>query len=76
MDKGIKGLLTGDLSIFVVKKIQHVISKNEAKIKQACLELQTLQRHASIRESLDEFRIDRNTYDSNVPSYSSKTIDP
>jgi len=33
MDKGIKGLLTGDLSIFVVKKIQHVISKNEAKIK-------------------------------------------
>lgn len=35
LDKGIKGLLTGDLSIFVVKKIGIVLDKNSGKIRKA-----------------------------------------
>lgn len=35
MDKGIKGLLTGDLSIFVVKKIGSVLDKYSPKLKTA-----------------------------------------
>jgi hypothetical protein len=39
MDKGIKGLLTGDLSIFVVKKIGQVIDKYIHHLKKATTEL-------------------------------------
>lgn len=40
MDKGIKGLLTGDLSVYIVQQIQISIDKYMAKFNEISRELE------------------------------------
>ena len=81
MDKGMKGLLTGDLSTYALQAIETVIDKNMIKLEQvqseieACLEEQALlQGHLTQPETIEQFmdsrfRIGKDSYESNAPNY-------
>lgn len=42
LDKGMKGILSGDLSLHAIKSIQEVIEKNLPKIENISAEIQNL----------------------------------
>lgn len=42
MDKGIKGLLTGDLSVYVIQQIQNSIDKHKNQLEEISTQLDDL----------------------------------
>lgn len=51
MDKGVKGLLSGDLSIYIIQQIQTSIEKYKSKVEKICNRIDD---ELAKKESLEE----------------------
>jgi len=70
MDKGIKGLVTGDLSVFIVQQIQTSIEKFKHQFEQISNKIEDLLEKKTTLEQFygENFSMD-SSYSKNQPGY-------
>ena len=70
MDKGMKGMLTGDLSTFAIKTIQTAIEKQIPRMERLQTQIEQLDEAYDAGEVIEkEFEIDANWLQANVSTY-------